>query len=621
LRRSFRRAAAALTATLVLITGAQSRLCSAQTPAADAVTTLAGDGIAGLRDGAAAHAEFLKPFAVAYGSDGDLYIVDQAAQRIRRLHGGVVSTVAGGGDLESSGLNVAGGYHDGPALQARFNGPTGIAIANDGTIYIADANNHCIRSLKDGVVNTYAGSPLRHGHDDGDRKSATFEFPRGIAVARDGTVYVADQGNGLRVVSAQTVSTLRPKAARGGATPPAFELGFTALALDESGDKRTLYISMRDGVGVLTLPAAEMAVYRSGGSFADTPYANPDVEGYRAIGFPMAAIPVAPDFIVYSDAWNHRIRILREAPRGTTFADTIDGPLDENGADDGAFRDGPAAESRFDGPAGLALGRDGRIAVADSGNRRIRLLPPFDRRQQTELGELAAASGSYRIVYIGNSFTFWNTNWRDSIPARMESALQARAPAMKFPRPPRVFAISLFLPVDDMAGYIREFLAQGLADAVVWQFDTAYVTSSYYSAQQYGFNLTSDSSWQPKVTASVRSASVALAAAHIPLAIATAAFPWEFSPNEELWGQEYAFPLNPDPASYNGTHEMLMSALEASGATVYDTWADLSAIEKSPDHPALYHPRDFHLSRAGNAALADAIVRHLEAERPWLAGH
>ena len=122
------------------------------------VETLAGSGLAGLLDGPAATAEFLEPAGGALGASGELYVADAAAQRIRRIDATVrVSTVAGSGAVDASALFVPGGYRDGPAAQAQFDHPSGVALAADGSLLVADRLNHCVRRIANGVVTTYAG--------------------------------------------------------------------------------------------------------------------------------------------------------------------------------------------------------------------------------------------------------------------------------------------------------------------------------------------------------------------------------------------------------------------------------------------------------------------------------
>lgn len=150
------------------------------------VTTFAG-GSEGFSDGLATAASFNTPSGLALDGDGNLFVADTGNNRIRKITSeGQVSTVAGDGTA---------GYKDGPAAQAQFNGPIGIAVDKRGNIYVADAYNDRIRLItNDGLVSTVAGkgSP---GYSDGDRSAAQFDTPCGIVIANDGSLIVADTGN------------------------------------------------------------------------------------------------------------------------------------------------------------------------------------------------------------------------------------------------------------------------------------------------------------------------------------------------------------------------------------------------------------------------------------------
>ena len=165
------------------------------------VMLAAGTGKRGFRNGGALTAEFDEPSAIALGGDGELYVADTRNNVIRRVGSdGSVSTFAGTGRA---------GLAEGPAAAARFAAPEGIAIRRDGTLFVADTGNDRIRSVHDGIVATVAGNV--RGASDGTALAATFRDPRGIAVGDDGTIYVADTGNGLiRQVHADlsVVSTL-----------------------------------------------------------------------------------------------------------------------------------------------------------------------------------------------------------------------------------------------------------------------------------------------------------------------------------------------------------------------------------------------------------------------------
>ena len=97
-----------------------------------------------------------------------------------------MSTIAGDGTA---------GYADGPAAQSRFNGPIGVAVDKDGNVYVADTYNDRIRKIStDNQVTTVAGAGTP-GYADGASYNAIFDTPCGIAVMNDGSLVVADTGN------------------------------------------------------------------------------------------------------------------------------------------------------------------------------------------------------------------------------------------------------------------------------------------------------------------------------------------------------------------------------------------------------------------------------------------
>ena len=130
---------------------------------------------------------FNTPSALAIDANGNLYVADTSNNRIGKVApDGTVSTIAGDGTA---------GYLDGPAAQARFNGPVGIAVDTRGNVFVADTYNDRVRMIStDGQVSTVAGAGSP-GYADGDRNTALFDTPCGIAVAQDGTLIIADTGN------------------------------------------------------------------------------------------------------------------------------------------------------------------------------------------------------------------------------------------------------------------------------------------------------------------------------------------------------------------------------------------------------------------------------------------
>lgn len=205
------------------------------------VTTYAGTGAGGADDGDRSTATFVYPFALAFDRAGNLYIADSLNQRIRKITpAGMVSTLAG------TGIQ---GDVDGPGASATFRYPQGIAVDNEGFVYVADASNRKIRRIApDGTVSTFAGSGLS-GEDDGPAATARFREPFGLAFGRDGALYAADYGNSkLRRISRDgIVTTIAGTDTRGATDGPATTAtlsGPVGVAFDGAGN---LFFSMEAG--------------------------------------------------------------------------------------------------------------------------------------------------------------------------------------------------------------------------------------------------------------------------------------------------------------------------------------------------------------------------------------
>jgi len=171
-------------------------------------TILAGKG-EGYADGSGAAAMFNTPSGMAFDRAGNLLVADTGNHAIRRVSlQGVVSTLAGNG---------APGYRDGPGAQAQFNGPLGVAADQAGNVYVADTYNDRIRKIApDGSVSTVAGGAAP-GLADGPAAAALFDTPTGLAIDRRGTLFIADTQNGaIRALGAdgqvRTLARAEPQA-------------------------------------------------------------------------------------------------------------------------------------------------------------------------------------------------------------------------------------------------------------------------------------------------------------------------------------------------------------------------------------------------------------------------
>jgi len=128
------------------------------------------------------------------GLGGNLYIADTWNNLIRKVSGGVITTLAGNG---ASGF----GGDNGPATSAQLANPVGVAVDSDGDLYLADNWNHRVRKVSNGVITTVAGNrAMGFSGDNGPAASAQLVDPKGVAVDSAGNLYIAD---GAATVSAR----------------------------------------------------------------------------------------------------------------------------------------------------------------------------------------------------------------------------------------------------------------------------------------------------------------------------------------------------------------------------------------------------------------------------------
>ena len=318
------------------------------------ITTIAGNGNTG--DGGPATSAQVSPWGVAVDGQRNVYIVESDNESVRRVSaGGTITTIAGTGNQGFSG-------DGGPATSAELDSPTGVAVDRQGNVYIVDRDNNRVRKVgPGGTITTFAGGGSSLG-DGGPATSAQLNYPYAVAVDGQRNVYIAD-GRRVRKVSASgTITTFAGGGSSlgdGGPATSARLRNATGVAVD---GQRNIYIA--DGQDYRV-----RKVSRSGTitTFAGTGKAGFTGDGGPATSAQLDAYGVAVDGqgnVYIAGSESHRVR--KVGPGGTirTFAGT--GKAGSSGGG------GPAVAAQLNFPYGVAADAHGNVYIADYGNRRVR---------------------------------------------------------------------------------------------------------------------------------------------------------------------------------------------------------------------------------------------------------
>ncbi len=251
------------------------------------------------------------PTAVVIDQAGHLYIADTLNHRVRRVDAAtrVITTVAGLGQPRCSG-------DGGLAVEAGLNEPAALAVSDEGILYIADQSNNRIRAvdLSTGVIRTVAGTGMAVYNGDGVAAIETgLAGPSGLALASDGTLFIADTFNG-RIRAVDPITGLIRTVVGGGGEyryqgpdePPSNSLSRpSGVAFDDEGN---LYMTDSDNHLVRRWDRITGRIER----IAGVGVADYSGDGGAALGaalsYPFGIVIDHAGHVFVADTFNHRIR-------------------------------------------------------------------------------------------------------------------------------------------------------------------------------------------------------------------------------------------------------------------------------------------------------------------------
>ena len=311
------------------------------------VSTVAGDGNFGFSDGPALESRLKFPFDVVVNAGGDLYIADGYNHRIRKLSGGVLSSFAGSAtrdtvngngsaagftlpicltidnngniytldaddgrirkitpsaDVSTYAGNTDFGFKDGNASTALFGQGFGILTDLAGNIFMTDAVNHRVREItRTGQVLTIAGNDSA-GFENGKGILASFNFPEGIAMDKEGNLFVADLNRIRKITPAGDVTTFAGSGISGfadGAPAVAMFSDLKDMVADASGN---LFVADENRIRKIAPDGFVTTIAGGEGGFADG-----DADSAR-FSLPEGLGIDREGNIYVADSNNHRIR-------------------------------------------------------------------------------------------------------------------------------------------------------------------------------------------------------------------------------------------------------------------------------------------------------------------------
>ncbi|MEZ2338547.1 DUF6443 domain-containing protein [Mucilaginibacter sp. RCC_168] len=327
---------------------------------------------------------------ISYNSP-QTYIVNTTIPALSPSNNGGAPSI-NGQTSRFAGSGGAGAVVDGTGTTASFNGPVGIAMDKQGNVYVADATGNVIRKITpSAVVTTFAGSGTP-GATNGTGTVATLGHPDGICTDNAGNIYVADLGNQMirKITPSGVVTTLAGSGTGGfvNGTGAAASFNFpTGVVADPSGN---IYVAESGNNCVRKITPSGVVTTLAGNGTGGFTNGTGTAATFNS---PFGIAIDASNNIYVADRFNHVIRKITQAGVVTTFA----------GSGASGMANGSATTASFNDPAAVTVDPSGNVYVADKGTG------SFQIRSITPAGNVSTLSGTGATGWndgVGNVATF-----------------------------------------------------------------------------------------------------------------------------------------------------------------------------------------------------------------------
>lgn len=393
------------------------------------ITTFAGTGTPTFSgdSAAATSAEINSPFGIVVNSSGVVTFADQMNHRIRRVSGGTITTVAGKGLAGALDSDIT------TATEGKMIFPSGIALDSSGNIFYCDTNNHAIiKVTSDGKISKVAGEGV-NGYRTTDEYDSTktdsenvlatkayLNYPIGVAIASDGTIYIADTKNHRirKVNSKGFIETVAGTGTAGwsgdGGKATAAKINNPmGMSFDAAGN---LYFA--DTFNHRIRKISKEGIITTIAGRGNPGFAGDNGQATSARLFYPKGVHYGPDGKLYiADTFNSRIRVI--AADGTISTIAGNGKYGFGG--DGG--DSRTAELRF--PNSVAVASDGKVYISDSQNNKLRLLTPDSPGPTWEERPVISFNGISTPADFGVSSSFAPGSWMEIRGIRLATAERA----------------------------------------------------------------------------------------------------------------------------------------------------------------------------------------------------